>query len=122
MNQRDELAQDVAAAVFEAADTLACADIESSTDAVLVGHFDMRKAADHLIGLGYSRPRVVETVEELDTLSRGARILTPKTGNVWWPSRHGRGWDGSNGGYTFTRDLLEQEGPATVLYLPEEKP
>ncbi|NKT41786.1 hypothetical protein GS676_02745 [Rhodococcus hoagii] len=80
------------------------------------------EVADAILAAGYSRPRVVETVEELDTLSRGARILTPKTGNVWWPSRHGRGWDGSNGGYTFTRDLLEQEGPATVLYLPEEKP
>lgn len=127
MNQRDELAQDVAAAVFEAADTLACADIESSTDAVLVGHFDMRKAADHLIGLGYFRPRVVETegvgaLETLWVLPVGT-IIECGSGMLWRKVKPGMyGWAGTGEGSRAQPDVFMHDIPLTILHLPEETP
>ncbi|NKS42281.1 hypothetical protein GS496_17165 [Rhodococcus hoagii] len=79
--------------------------------------------ADAILAAGYSRPRVVETFEELqalpdETVVRDSddavfEILQP----VAWASCPWTG-EGKDFGYALTEIAL----PATVLYLPEEKP
>lgn len=130
MNQQDEARDELVAELrtanltthmFINADGSADARRATDSEAAELAADWVMGMFDHLAGvLGYSRPQVVETIEELDALPVGSRIFTPKTGNVWWPNERSRGWSGSCGGYSYASDLLEHEGPATVLHMPEE--
>lgn len=70
-----------------------------------------------------SRPRVVETVEELDALPVHA-VIRDRHGRIherWDPAVEGdHGWVRS--GWAFNDVAAIPLVPATVLYLPEEKP
>ncbi|MBM4720297.1 hypothetical protein GS449_18445 [Rhodococcus hoagii] len=78
--------------------------------------------ADAILAAGYSRPRVVETVEELQALPRGAVIRCPdgEIGLVMVTreKRHVVGYPG----HLPTDELSAVDLPATVLHLPEETP
>ena len=107
MNQRDGL-RDL---VYDAIEWAALEDVN------LADHI-----AEAVRAAGYSRPRVVETVEELQALPRGAVIRCPdgEIGLVMVTreKRHVVGYPG----HLPTDELSAVDLPATVLYLPEEKP
>lgn len=83
------------------------------------------EVADAILAAGYSRPRVVETIEELEVLPEGAVVLTeqggiyeaelsgipPTSARTWWAT-----------GWQYPASPSDLALPATVLYLPEETP
>ncbi|ORJ99853.1 hypothetical protein [Prescottella equi] len=75
-------------------------------------------AAEAVFAAGYSRPRVVETIEELESLPAGSVILD---GDTVPYERVGSEWIGCDAGDVY-RDGGLLRLPATVVHLPEEKP
>lgn len=66
-------------------------------------------------------PCEVTTAEELDELLAGTKLLTPRTGHVWWVSERSHlAVAGSGGMYGSAADFLRTEGPATLLWSPED--
>lgn len=66
---------------------------------------------------GYSKPRTVTTVEELDALPVGSVILDPI--GLSLHKNEFTGWCASNGAKDITAEMLAYEAlPATVLYEP----
>jgi hypothetical protein len=64
-----------------------------------------------------SKPRTIETVEELDALPAGSVILDPI--GLSLQKIAFTGWNSSNGAKEIGADMLEREAlPATVLYEP----
>lgn len=99
MTARDYLAAVIVEAYGESADECPC---EQDLD-----------VADHILAAGYSKPRTISTVEELDALPDDAVILDDMDGplvklNKWW---HGS---------TVNLDSYSIIFPATVLYAPKE--
>ncbi|NKR52962.1 hypothetical protein GS481_02380 [Rhodococcus hoagii] len=111
MNQRDELVDLIDDAIEWA----------GQEDIALADHI-----ADAILAAGYSRPRVVETVEDAAALPDGSVILhegmayqassyvseAHPDGYICWECHES--WRGELG----HGDIL----PATVIHLPEEKP
>ncbi|MBM4608089.1 hypothetical protein GS922_18900 [Rhodococcus hoagii] len=112
MSTRDELANLIAQA-----DSQEVGAMDPRTVGTMYGHL-----ADAILAAGYSRPRVVETVEELQALPRGAVIRCPdgEIGLVMVTreKRHVVGYPG----HLPTDELSAVDLPATVLHLPEETP
>lgn len=108
MNQRDGL-RDL---VYDAIEWAALEDVN------LADHI-----AEAVRAAGYSRPRVVETIEGLDALPVHA-VIRDRHGRIherWDPAVEGdHGWVRS--GWAFNDVAAIPLVPATVLYLPEEKP
>lgn len=78
------------------------------------------QVADAILAAGYSRPRVVETIEERDALPVGTVLRYPdgEIGMVMVTTAKERrvGYPG-----TLPTDSLDRiDLPATVLYMPEE--
>lgn len=82
---------------------------------------DITALAEDIIESGFAKqPQPSAELADLIALPIGARIFTPKTGNVWWTKPDVRGWQGSCGGYSYGSDLLRGEGPFVALWIPEE--
>ncbi|RDI32435.1 hypothetical protein DEU38_103168 [Rhodococcus sp. AG1013] len=100
MNQQDELAQDIRA--VDGNHSLGAAEL-----------------AERLIERGYSRPRVVETIAELEALPEGSVIYSANAFPLEKvPNEFGTPW-------AYGPKLVSNRSvqlPATVLYLPEETP
>lgn len=80
---------------------------------------DCDHAAGAVLAAGYSRPRVVETVEELDALPAGTVIRTDNTFPLEKvPNEFGTPW--AYGAKLCANRSVQL--PATVLYLPKETP
>ncbi|WP_139794562.1 hypothetical protein [Prescottella equi] len=102
MNQRDELAQDIRA--VDGSHSLGAGEL-----------------AERLTERGWSRPRVVETIEQLVELPVGAVVLTEQGGVYEARSTVPyQTWRETGSRYVHTPADLAL--PATVLYLPEEQP
>ncbi|NKS17333.1 hypothetical protein GS490_13485 [Rhodococcus hoagii] len=71
--------------------------------------------------LNASRPRVVETVADLDDLPKGSVVITEQ-GGVYEAGDPGFDRDWWETGQEWTQASMDLALPATVLYLPEEKP
>ena len=70
---------------------------------------------DYLIAAGYSKPRTITTVEELDDLPVGSVILDPI--GLSLHKNEFTGWGASNGAKNITAEMLRNEAlPATVLH------
>lgn len=67
-------------------------------------------------------PRLCNDVAGLDTLPAGAKLLSTRTGNVWWVRDHriSPRWTGSCGMFSSTRMFLTAEGPLFVIWEPEQ--
>ncbi|MBM4498189.1 hypothetical protein [Prescottella equi] len=116
MSTRDELANLIAQA-----DSQEVGAMDPRTVGTMYGHI-----ADAILAAGYSRPRVVETVEDAAALPDGSVILhegmayqassyvseAHPDGYICWECHES--WRGELG----HGDIL----PATVIHLPEEKP
>ncbi|ORL93422.1 hypothetical protein A5N78_04610 [Prescottella equi] len=76
-------------------------------------------AAGAILRAGYSRPRVVETIVQLEVLPAGAVVLTEQ-GGVYEAKDHipYRTWREAGSRYVSTSSDLAL--PATVLWVPEE--
>lgn len=98
MNQHDELAQDIRA--VDGSHSLGAGEL-----------------AERLTERGWSRPRVVETIEELEALPVGS-VVRDRLTEVH--ELFNDGW--VECGYAAAFDAEALALPATVLYLPEEKP
>lgn len=78
-----------------------------------------RHQADAILAAGYSRPRVVETIEQLDTLPEGAVIYSANAFPLEKASNEFRTqW--TYGPKTVPNRAVQL--PATVLHMPEEQP
>lgn len=73
--------------------------------------------ADAILAAGYSRPRTVSTVAELDALPEGAVILAESTGDSYQKNHEDEWFIWGGGG----RDAADVDLPASVLYEPEGK-
>jgi hypothetical protein len=70
------------------------------------------KAVERILAAGYSKPRTITTVEELDALVAGTIIRDPLPCIKWGSGEWG----------TFSGDSVESSRidlPATVIYSPE---
>lgn len=113
MNERDELARDIF-----------LADNSGTSEQVMLADWvtfeNLRpyayNIADGLIAKGYTKPRIITTVEELDALPEGSVILT--NGGEDSAQKDGEGewylWGGN-----FGLDSEDIFLPATVLHTPE---
>ncbi|MBM4592356.1 hypothetical protein [Prescottella equi] len=108
MSTRDELANLIAKA-----DAQEVGAMDPQTVGTMYGHL-----ADAVLAAGYSRPRVVETIEGLDALPTGSVVLD---GDTVPYERVGSEWIGCDAGDVY-RDGRLLRLPATVVHLPEEKP
>ena len=100
MAERDELAQDV---------------IDGSKRMhVNTSHGLQEAIADHLRQLGYRRPRVIETADELDKLPVDA-ILKDRHHFAWTSLGNGR-FIGPDEVTVSSAELLEHGGPVIVLW------
>lgn len=70
-----------------------------------------------MITAGYSKPRTITTVEELDALPLGSVILDG--GGLSLHKNAFTGWCASNGAKDIEGELLLEATPATVLHVPE---
>lgn len=74
--------------------------------------------AQAILAAGYSRPRHVRTVVELEAMAKGSVILS-HLGGVWTKYydhfRESDNWEAKGASYLHPDDL-----PATVLYEPEQ--
>jgi hypothetical protein len=76
------------------------------------------KAVERILAAGYSKPRTIATIEELDALPAGSVILDPI--GLSLHKNAFTGWCSSNGAKEIPADMLAREAlPATVLYSPE---
>jgi len=109
MSAREELAQLVAQA-----DSYAANDC---------GGIHWQNMADKILAAGYSKPRTITTVDELNTLPQGTKLYSSKTTHSWHLNdlSHPHGGtrvQGTGGGYTYLEDFIKHEAPLTVLYSP----
>jgi hypothetical protein len=74
-----------------------------------------------IVAAGYSKPRTIATVDELDALPVGA-VIIDRDGDAW--QRERRGWTCTDRALNTSEQpsgaLVHVLGPATVLYSPEE--
>lgn len=81
-------------------------------------HHRYTDTADAIPAAGWRAPaKVLSTEPELFAVPIGTKLLSPRTGEVWWPTgRSTTPWAGTGGGYTWTADLLREQGPLTVIH------
>ena len=83
------------------------------------------RAADDILAAGYSKPRTITTVAELDALTQGTKLYSSKTTHSWHLNdlSHPHGGtrvQGTGGGYTYPEDFIKYEAPLVVLYEPAQ--
>ena len=89
--------------------------------------FKISEAADAILAAGYRKPRTADTVEELDALPNGTKLIEPHNGHIWfkrgdkwrctcaWETDTAESWDDTSA------ELLDESSGNTlvVLYAPE---
>ena len=100
-------------------------ELEKSPD--LLDDEWMGVVADAILAAGYRKPRTADTVEELDALPNGTKLIEPHNGHIWfkrgdkwrctcaWETDTAESWDDTSA------ELLDESSGNTlvVLYAPE---
>lgn len=88
---------------------------------VCMPHVEIAVAVDDILAAGYSKPRTISTVEELDALPDGAAVQTSDESDTVVMRDRPIGFRNSSG-YEVSIEILWRHGirPFTVLYTPKE--